>query len=341
MNSEYDDFRRKRARKLLIVEGVHEKDILFSNLFRCYPELKITEDNIWVYGTDIYQLYRKITKEYGEKWFKDELSDVDLPFLLSKNTDDVCSKNDFTNIILVFDYERQDPYFSEEIINNMVTYFSDSTDVGKLYINYPMIESYMDIHCLQRDDEYQYRKISSNYQLGTEYKETVKNTIIAKNINLPIKIEKVLKEQYSLSEHETTKKVKNAIFEVSSYEDIEKEIKNCLNEELKSAELNRAIHQFEAILKEAKYLDNHMPYWDSMRMLFKMIIIQNICKANMIQNNEYEVAPNNLKNTFNQIDLSKILNVQNELCRDKLNGYIWVLNTCLFLIPDYNFKLIM
>lgn len=31
---------------------------------------------------------------------------------------------------------------------------------------------------------------------------------------------------------------------------------------------------------------------------------------------------------------------KNDVSQDMENGFIWVLNTCIFLIPDYNFRLI-
>lgn len=64
--------------------------------------------------------------------------DVDLPFVVSrkKYPDELRYKEDFVNIVLVFDYERHDTYFLEDKILAMQQYFVDSTDVGKLYINY-------------------------------------------------------------------------------------------------------------------------------------------------------------------------------------------------------------
>ena len=44
---------RKRSQNLLIVEGKHEKDELFKLLFQCFPEMKISRDDIWIYGTDM------------------------------------------------------------------------------------------------------------------------------------------------------------------------------------------------------------------------------------------------------------------------------------------------
>ena len=47
-----------------------------------------------------------------------------------------------------------------------------------------------------------------------------------------------------------------------------------------------------------------------------------------------------LREKFEKIDLMQILNVQNEVSKDEETGFIWVLSTCTFLIPDYNFRLV-
>lgn len=65
-------------------------------------------------------------------WMKSGASgratDIDLPFVISKkkNLENLCYKNDFTNIILVFDYERHDPQFSADKILRLQNYFSDA-----------------------------------------------------------------------------------------------------------------------------------------------------------------------------------------------------------------------
>ncbi len=46
------------------------------------------------------------------------------------------------------------------------------------------------------------------------------------------------------------------------------------------------------------------------------------------------------ENYFNEIDLSEILKKQNLLSDDEKEGFIWVLNTSIFLIVDYNFNLL-
>ena len=58
MNS-YQGQARKRS---------HEKNKLFWLIFKCFPEINIDMDEIWIYGTNIYQLYSDIVKEYGTAW---------------------------------------------------------------------------------------------------------------------------------------------------------------------------------------------------------------------------------------------------------------------------------
>ena len=191
---------RKRGQNLLIVEGDHEKNVLYKLLFHCFPEININMDDIWIYGTNIYILYNDIVKEYGETWFED---DIDLPFVISKKKypDEVRHKDDFVNIILVFDYERHDPLFSESKINAMQSYFYDMADVGQLYINYPMIESYQDVSSLQ-DDDYINKSIPVNINPGKKYKAMVRNTntIVNNIVEFPQKLHEILKLRFSLSD---------------------------------------------------------------------------------------------------------------------------------------------
>lgn len=50
-------------------------------------------------------------------------------------------QSDYSDILLVFDFGRQDNRFSHERLATMLKHFSESTDEGKLYINYPMVEA--------------------------------------------------------------------------------------------------------------------------------------------------------------------------------------------------------
>ena len=81
-------------------------------------------------------------------------------------------------------------------------------------------------------------------------------------------------------------------------------------------------------------------YWSHMRSIFKEIIRHNICKANRIQNGTFQVAPDRYRECYENIDLQQILGIQNAASKDRENGFIWVLATCMFVIPEYNFNLL-
>ena len=51
--NDYEVETRKRGQTLLIVEGYHEKNVLFKLLFECFPEINIDIDDVWIYGTNI------------------------------------------------------------------------------------------------------------------------------------------------------------------------------------------------------------------------------------------------------------------------------------------------
>ena len=330
---------RRRSRSLLIVEGKHEKDELFWLIFKCFPELNIDIDDVWIYGTNIYKLYEDIVKEYGNDWTKDEM-DVDLPFVISKkeHPETVCYRNDFTNIILVFDYERHDPAFSEEKISEMQRYFDDSTDMGKLYLNYPMIESYLHLKSIP-DKEYIDRKISVSLQPGDKYKSLVKSeSVIEKAVDFPHRIADLLAgDRYQVNDLEKREGCCEAILNLSANE-IEKELEEILHVVGEKKKEKTLKYQLKDWIIKIGYTCENRTYWEYMRKVFQEIVCHNIHKAVRIQ--DEETNENDLRKQYEQIDLSEILDVQNEISRDVENGYIWVLSTCVLLIPDYNFKLV-
>lgn len=95
-------------------------------------------------------------------------------------------------------------------------------------------------------------------------------------------------------------------------------------------------YQLKDWIIKTGYICENQTYWEYMRKVFQEIVCHNIRKAAKIQNEE----ENDLRKQFEQLDLSEILDVQNEISRDVEKGFIWVLSTCVLVIPDYNFKLI-
>ncbi|MBF4693528.1 hypothetical protein [Fusibacter ferrireducens] len=328
---------RRRRRQLFIVEGDHEKYELMQLLLKCYPELEVNLDDIIVYKTNIYMFYKDIEKKYSDGWDEDQ---IDLPWIISKNMDwEPLYKKDFTNILLIFDYERHDPNFSEEKIMIMQQYFNDVTNVGQLYLNYPMVESYQ--HLLQIPDrEYIHRTIPVGLQPGQKYKSLIKDTMIAKSVNLPIKIKEILSQRFQLSDHEACNSCVEQLLQINDTKDLKEQIEEVLSDVLGINDLKTAKHQLADTLMRIGYLDSGVTYYGYMRKLFNHIIGHNIWKAHRIQSGEFEFSDSMIKEWFRNLKLDIILSVQNHVSRDTENGFIWILNTCVFLIPDYNFDLV-
>lgn len=332
---------RKRSQNLLIVEGHHEKNKLFWLIFKCFPEININMDEIWIYGTNIYQLYDDIVKEYGEEWAK-ENDDIDLPFVVSKKKypDKLRYKKDFTNIILVFDYERHDTNFSEEKILEMQSCFVDAADMGKLYINYPMIESYQHL-CQLPDCDFAERKIAVSLRPGKKYKSLVEQeTILSPIIDFPRRIDDLLEEHFGVNDMAKREKCCSEILEISSISNIENAIYNAIQGVIADSKLPTAKYQLADWVKRQSYAHTNQTYWMYMRSLIQQIIHHNICKANRILYGQYQIPEDKYKEYFERLDLTEILKTQNLVSKDSAMGFIWVLNTCIYFIAEYNFKLV-
>lgn len=333
---------RKRGQNLLIVEGHHEKNKLFWLIFKCFPEININMDEIWIYGTNIYQLYDDIVREYGEEWAK-ENEDIDLPFVISKKRypDKLRYKEDFINIVLVFDYERHDSDFSEEKILEMQRCFSDAADMGRLYINYPMIESYRHL-CQLPDDDFAERKIPVSLQPGKEYKALVEQeTILGSKFDFPFRMDDLLEKHFGISDAEKRKKCCNEILEISSVSNMENVIDHALREVVAERNLSTAKYQLADWVTKQGYAHLNLMYWKYIRGVFKQIIYHNISKANRIQYGQYRIPKNKYKEYFERLDPTELLKEQNSASKDRITGFIWVLNTCIYFIAEYNFRLVM
>ncbi len=124
-------------RILFIVEGQRTEERFIRKMMR---EFSLTEEReTYVYGTNIHVLYESV---FG----KDDPEDTDLLLALKSQTESKEEKRilseSYSDVLLVFDAEFQDPKFNPEHLRAMLAHFSDSTVYGKLYLNYPMMESY-------------------------------------------------------------------------------------------------------------------------------------------------------------------------------------------------------
>ena len=327
----------ERNKTLLIVEGNHEKNKFFSTLFWCFHEFNIRMENVWIYGTNIYQLYDDIVKEYGVDWFENH-DDIDLPFVVSKKKKmrEVEYKTNYTNIIIVFDYERHDPAFSEKKIKELQETFDDPADMGKLYINYPMMEAAYHLTMVP-DEEYIYRSYSVA-KSGSDYKGLVrKESCVRWDFELPGKLADILAENYLENNDLLRNECCNKLLDLPDESINAEMIKSVLPEYMEGANDTLA-YQLTDWLKKSNHFGKGLGYRSYMRRLFQKIARYNIDKAYYIQTGKIEVGNEKCVERFNLLDSLKTLQKQNEFSREK--GLVWVLSTAVFFIPDYNTKLL-
>ena len=128
----------KQKRKILVlVEGAKTDVALMERLLSVY-EIDFKYEII-SYCTNIYTLYKEMFED-------NDPDDMDLLQLLKSREPDLVKKTlfdeSYSDILLIFDLDPHDFGFNPEKIRHMAKYFVESSDVGKLYINYPMVEAF-------------------------------------------------------------------------------------------------------------------------------------------------------------------------------------------------------
>lgn len=101
--------------------------------------------------------------------------------------------------------------------------------MGKLYLNYPMIESYLHLKSIP-DEEYINRKIPVSLQPGDKYKGMVKSeSVIEKLVGLPHRIDDLLAgERYQVNDDEKRRECCDAILKLTENE-LEKNLEEILH----------------------------------------------------------------------------------------------------------------
>ncbi len=127
----------KTSKILILVEGARIDLRLMEHLLHVYGIDKKHE--VFSYNTNIYVLYQ-------EMFASGDPASIDLLQLLKEREKDPekieLLNARYSDIILVFDFDPQDPLFSSIKITDMMGFFTESSDMGKLYINYPMVEAF-------------------------------------------------------------------------------------------------------------------------------------------------------------------------------------------------------
>ena len=131
---------------LFVFEGEKREPDLFRTLQRLYFP-RDNETIVCSFGGNLYKLY-DLYQELEELGEEGDIVAILKERMAGKQDNplaDVERSSDFSEIYLFFDFDFHHKHLSVEEINSqvkeMLTMFNDETDRGKLYINYPMIES--------------------------------------------------------------------------------------------------------------------------------------------------------------------------------------------------------
>lgn len=183
-----------KSRILLIVEGEKTEPKILGNTSYGLLSLIGADYEIVSFANPIYELY--------EAYKNGEYDDL-VAYLRAekglKIDNNILSKNAFSAIYLIFDYEPQDHKYTDEKIMDLLEIFNNETENGKLYINYPMVESYYHLEKLP-DNNYDNRTISLIDLNGKKYKKEVNlSSCIKKNNISTTEISYIIMHNYNKS----------------------------------------------------------------------------------------------------------------------------------------------
>lgn len=169
----------------------------------------------------------------------------------------------------------------------------------------------------------------------------MKDNPVKKLVNINKKLHGILFDRFSLTDEDTCCECVEEILKLTLDENLKDRIEKILIDKLSINYLETAKRQIEDVLiSNCNTQNKDQTYYTFMRMIFNYIIRENITKALRIQGESSAVFAELNRDSFLSLNLKHILIKQNEFSRDIENGFIWILNTCIFLVPEYNFELI-
>jgi uncharacterized protein YihD (DUF1040 family) len=193
---------------LMIVEG-EKKDVKLMK--RANELLGLDDHSIVSYKTNIYELYDRLVGEGKDSADAQLDPDLDLLQVLKEREQDADQRKildgDYTDIVLIFDLDPQDSSYKKDRILKLMDYFVESTENGRLFLNYPMVEGLYHLKGIP-DCSFKNRKVKKEDVLQHKYKSIVSQETVysdfrkydKKTINGLIK-ENLRKTNYILTEH--------------------------------------------------------------------------------------------------------------------------------------------
>jgi len=151
---------------LFIFEGQNAEKQILDNLTKFY----FNENTVitCAYCSTIYQVYKSIIAD-------DDLDTFNLLKNRNQNKDILkdYTRNDFAEIYMFFDYDGHDSVANDSKLQDLLEFFNEETDKGKLYISYPMIESLK--HIIDYDS---FKTLKVECKKNINYKYLVSETCI-------------------------------------------------------------------------------------------------------------------------------------------------------------------
>ena len=120
---------------LFIFEGETAEEQIVLNMQKFFLNENTTIK--CVYGAEIYQIYKEIIND----------EDLDIFNLIKernvKNKEilENYNRDDFAEIYMFFDYDGHSTLADDNKLKELLSFFKEETEKGKLYLSYPMVEA--------------------------------------------------------------------------------------------------------------------------------------------------------------------------------------------------------
>lgn len=151
---------------LFIFEGPKTEKSIADNLIKFF--VNVNTVITCAYCTTIYKMYTDISEDEFLDTFN-LVKDIEA----NKDTLKDFKRSDFAQIYMFFDYDGHATNASNEKLNELLYFFNEETEKGKLYISYPMVEALKHIECF---DTFKDLKVScKNFE---KYKQIVSDNCI-------------------------------------------------------------------------------------------------------------------------------------------------------------------
>ena len=148
---------------LMVFEGQRTEPIIVENLKKHFFEKEHNTIIYALYGNVIYDIYNKVKED-------DDLDILALLKEFAQNKDKLqnLSRDDIAEIYLFFDHDAHSHLANDKILEDMLAYFNNETEKGKLYVSYPMVEALK--HINNYDD---FKELTATITDNTSYKKRV------------------------------------------------------------------------------------------------------------------------------------------------------------------------